>query len=59
MEFDPSVPKFTISEANAPTELYSAMFQSMADLDGKLIAQIRQEPSSAIGYPIRSHAGTS
>lgn len=52
LEFDPSVPEFTIAEADVPTELYSAMFQSMADVDGKLIAQIRQELEEGQYHPL-------
>jgi len=33
LQFDASVPEFTLSEADHPVELYSALFQSISDVD--------------------------
>jgi very-short-patch-repair endonuclease len=43
LHFDAAVPEFTISEADHPVELYSALFQSMADVDGRAIGRCREE----------------
>src|SRR6266513_875983 len=37
LTFDPAIPRFTIAETERPTELYSALFQSMTDVDGRAI----------------------
>jgi len=39
LQFDASVPEFTLSEADHPVELYSALFQSMSDVDGRAIGR--------------------
>jgi hypothetical protein len=41
LQFDASVPEFTLSEADHPVELYSALFQSMNDVDGRAIGRCR------------------
>jgi len=43
LQFDASVPEFTLSEADHPVELYSALFQSMNDVDGRAIGRCREE----------------
>jgi len=43
LQFDASVPEFTLSEADYPVELYSALFQSMNDVDGRAIGRCREE----------------
>jgi very-short-patch-repair endonuclease len=43
LHFNAAVPEFTISEADHPVELYSALFQSMADVDGRAIGRCREE----------------
>ena len=43
LQFDASVPEFTLSEADHPVELYSALFQSMGDVDGRAIGRCREE----------------
>ena len=43
LQFNASVPEFTLSEADHPVELYSALFQSMADVDGRVIGRCREE----------------
>jgi very-short-patch-repair endonuclease len=43
LEFNASVPEFTLSEAEYPVELYSALFQSMSDVDGRTIGRCREE----------------
>src|SRR5216684_3779006 len=43
LQFNASVPEFTLSEADHPAELYSALFQSMTDVDGRAIGRCREE----------------
>jgi len=43
LQFNAAVPEFTLSEADHPVELYSALFQSMADVDGRAIGRCREE----------------
>ena len=43
LEFDPSVPEFAVSETEHPVELYSALFQSLSDVDGRAIGRCREE----------------
>ena len=43
LSFSPSVPEFTLTETEHPVELYSALFQSMADVDGRAIGRCRDE----------------
>lgn len=43
LDFDPTIPEFTLAEAESPVELYGALFQSMTDVDGKTIARLRSE----------------
>jgi very-short-patch-repair endonuclease len=41
--FNPSGPEFTVVETESPPELYTALFQSMSDVDGRAIARCREE----------------
>jgi very-short-patch-repair endonuclease/cellulose biosynthesis protein BcsQ len=43
LSFSPSVPEFTLTETEHPVELYSALFQSMPDVDGRAIGCCRDE----------------
>src|SRR6266404_2235108 len=52
LEFDASVPEFTLSEADHPVELYSALFQSMNDVDGRAIGRCREELEEGGFHPL-------
>jgi very-short-patch-repair endonuclease len=52
LQFDASVPEFTVSEADHPVELYSALFQSMADVDGRAIGRCREELDEGGFHPL-------
>src|SRR5215831_5164834 len=52
LQFDASVPEFTLSEAEYPVELYSALFQSMADVDGRAIGRCREEIEQGGFHPL-------
>jgi len=43
LEFNAAVPEFTLSEADYPVELYSALFQSLSDVDGRAMGRCREE----------------
>jgi len=53
LEFDPTVPEFSIVEADSPVELYSALFQSMPDVAGRALAKARQELEHGRYHPLR------
>ncbi len=52
LQFNASVPEFTLSEADHPVELYSALFQSMADVDGRAIGRCREELEQQGFHPL-------
>jgi very-short-patch-repair endonuclease len=52
LHFDASVPEFTLSEADHPVELYSALFQSMSDVDGRVIGRCREELDDGGFHPL-------
>ena len=52
LEFDADVPEFRILDPGTPTEFYSALFRSMADVEGKLIGQIREEAEKLTLHPL-------
>src|SRR6267143_1886960 len=52
LQFDASMPEFTLSEADHPVELYSALFQSMNDVDGRAIGRCREELEEGGFHPL-------
>ena len=52
LEFDPTIPEFSIVESERPAELYSALFQSMPDVEGKVLARVRQELEEGKFHPL-------
>jgi very-short-patch-repair endonuclease len=52
LEFDPTIPEFSIVESERPVELYSALFQSMPDVEGKVLARVRQELEDGKFHPL-------
>src|SRR2546421_9356112 len=52
LQFDASVPEFTLTEADHPVELYSALFQSMNDVDGRTIGRCREELEQEGFHPL-------
>jgi very-short-patch-repair endonuclease len=52
LQFDAAVPEFTLSEADHPVELYSALFQSMTDVDGRAIGRCREELEQEGFHPL-------
>lgn len=52
LQFNASTPEFTLSEADYPVELYSALFQSMAEVDGRSIGRCREELEQGGFHPL-------
>ena len=52
LHFNAAVPEFTLSEADHPVELYSALFQSMTDVDGRAIGRCREELEQQGFHPL-------
>ena len=52
LDFDPTIPEFSVIESERPVELYSALFQSMPDVDGKILARIREELEKGKFHPL-------
>ncbi len=52
LQFNAAVPEFTLSEADYPVELYSALFQSMTDVDGRAIGRCREELEQQGFHPL-------
>jgi very-short-patch-repair endonuclease len=52
LEFDPTLPEFSIVEADNPVELYSALFQSMPDVPGRELAKARLELERCRYHPL-------
>jgi len=52
LEFNPSVPEFTLFETEHAVELYSALFRSMPDIEGRAIARCREELEQGDYHPL-------
>jgi very-short-patch-repair endonuclease len=52
LQFNAAVPEFSLSDADHPVELYSALFQSMADVDGRSIGRCREELEQGGFHPL-------
>src|SRR5438309_4432418 len=52
LQFNAAVPEFALSEADHPVELYSALFQSMSDVDGRAIGRCREELEEGGFHPL-------
>jgi hypothetical protein len=58
LHFNPEKPEFTVNETDQNAELYSALFRSMLDIDGKKIGECRDELDRGQYHPLESR-GTS
>src|SRR5713101_6190372 len=52
LQFSAAVPEFTLSEADHPVELYSALLQSVTDVDGRAIGRCREELEQEGFHPL-------
>ena len=51
-EFDPQIPEFTLRQSEYSVELYSALFSSMADVDGKKLGECQRELDGSPYHPL-------
>ena len=58
LQFNAAVPEFMLSEADHPAELYSALFQSMTDVDGRTIGRCREELDREGFHPLFNGAAS-
>lgn len=56
LEFHPGVPDFTVVETEHEVELYSALFRSMSEVDGRAIARCREELDQGVCHPLGDDA---
>lgn len=52
LEFNPDIPEFSVIETDHGSELYTAVFQSITDVDGREIAHSRNELSENNYHPL-------
>lgn len=52
LEFNPEGPEFTLAETGHPTELYSALFRTMAEVDGRILGRCREELEKGNYHPL-------
>jgi very-short-patch-repair endonuclease len=52
LSFDPSIPQFCINETENPVELYTALFQSMPDVDGRAVGRCLEELERGAYHPL-------
>jgi very-short-patch-repair endonuclease len=52
MTFDPAIPEFSIAGTEHPAELYSALFHSIPDVDGRAIGRCREELEQGDFHPL-------
>lgn len=52
LEFDPEIPEFTLSETGQPTELYSALFRTIAEDFGRALGNCRDELEKGGYHPL-------
>ncbi|HZR27597.1 MAG TPA: AAA domain-containing protein [Terriglobales bacterium] len=52
LEFNAAAPEFILSEAEYPVELYSALFQTLSDVDGRAVGRCREELEQKGYHPL-------
>ena len=52
LQFNPSVPEFTVFETDHEIELYSALFRALPEVDGRAIARCREELEQGNFHPL-------
>ncbi len=52
LEFNPEGPEFTLKETGHPTELYSALFRTMEEVDGRILGRCRDELEKGSYHPL-------
>jgi hypothetical protein len=56
--FDPKVPEFTVTDSGREAELYTSLFQSTSDVDGRTIDRCRVELEQGDYHPLDGAATT-
>jgi hypothetical protein len=56
LEFDVHVPRFRVVDLDKPTELYTALFSTVTDVDGQSLAQCRSELQEGDFHPLAKDA---
>ena len=56
MEFEPATPEFRLTETERPVELYSSLFRSVSEVDGRVVAKLRDELERAGYHPLAGDA---
>lgn len=59
LEFNAAIPEFTLRETEDPVELYSALFQSLANVDGRALARCHEELDRGDHHPLGGDATSS
>ncbi|HKD45717.1 MAG TPA: AAA domain-containing protein [Candidatus Angelobacter sp.] len=59
LEFNAAIPEFILSETEHPVELYSALFQSLPNVDGRTIGRYREELEKGGHSPLSNGPTTS
>jgi very-short-patch-repair endonuclease/Cdc6-like AAA superfamily ATPase len=52
LHFNPTIPEFTLAEAEQPPELYTALFRVLPDVQPSAIAQARQDVQRGNWHPL-------
>ena len=52
IEFDPSLPEFTVSEGDKPTELYSALLRLIPDVTAKSMSTLQEDLDNGGWHPL-------
>src|SRR5579875_3011722 len=52
LEFDPTIPEFTLSEVDRPPELYTALFPSIPDVNATAISKCREDLDQGGWHPL-------
>ncbi|TAM65591.1 MAG: DUF559 domain-containing protein [Microbacteriaceae bacterium] len=56
LQFDASVPRFTLTDASTPTEFNSVLFRSIASVDGSIIGVLKAELAAGQCHPLTQEA---
>jgi len=52
LEFDPSVPVFTLTESDQPVELYTSLFRSVPEVTGTVMSHLHEELEQKPFHPL-------
>ncbi len=52
LQFDPSIPQFTVTDTGSVPDLYTALLRGAGDIDGKVLARCRAELSEGGFLPL-------